>query len=280
MTDRTFIITGGSGGLGKATSEELGRNGHTVVVNDLPTQKENAEAIAQSVEDAGGTATIHLGDVSNIEYTDKLINTVIDTYGRLDGVINYAGLLRDAYLTEMTASDWEDVISVHLRGHFGLLRSAAGVWSDTVEERSDPRSFVCVTSPSALGNVGQANYSAAKAGVLGLMRTAAAELEQFDVHVNALLPIAYTKMTENILDPDEYPPEKVAPVAAFLANAKAADMTGCTVRAAGDSVGIVSNPELERVGFCSGGWSTDELYERREQIFGDQSNRYRTNTQV
>ncbi|SDY16002.1 SDR family NAD(P)-dependent oxidoreductase [Halopenitus persicus] len=280
MTDRTFIVTGGSGGLGKATSKELGRNGHTVVVNDLPTQEENAAAIAESVEEAGGTATIHLGDVSNLEYTDELINTVVDTYGRLDGVINYAGLLRDAYLTEMTASDWEDVISVHLRGHFGLLRSAARLWSETAEERSDPRSFVCVTSPSALGNVGQANYSAAKAGVLGLMRTAATELEKFDIHVNALLPIAYTKMTENILDSDEYPPEKVAPVAAFLANAEASDMTGCTVRAAGDSVGILSNPEVERVGFSSGGWNTDELYERREQIFGDKSNRYRTNNQI
>lgn len=280
MNNRVYIVTGGTGGLGLATSKELGKQGQTVVINDLPSQKERAEAVAESVKQSNGTVTINLGDVSDLSYTEELVNSVVDTHGRLDGIINYAGLLRDSYLTEMTQADWNEVITVHLQGHFGLLRSASRLWKRTQEERTSNRAFVCVTSPSALGNVGQANYSAAKAGILGLMRTAAAELERFGICVNALLPIAHTAMTEAFLDPEEYPPEKVAPVAAFLANSDAADMTGCTIRAAGDSVGLLSNPELKRVGYSQGGWSTNELIDRREEVFGDKSNRYRTDTQV
>lgn len=280
MTEHVYLVTGGTGGLGRATCEELGRQGETVIVNDLPDQREEAKTVAEAVERAGGEATVSLGDVSDLEYTATLVADTIGTHDRLDGIINYAGLLRDSYLTEMSGAEWEDVISVHLVGHFGLLRSAARKWQETSEERSTARAFVCVTSPAALGNVGQANYAAAKAGVLGLTRTAATELNRFGVRVNALLPIAHTAMTESFLDSEEYPPEKVAPVAAFLADAEAADMTGCTVRAAGDNVGILSNPKIEQTAFSSGGWSVEELREYRDHVFGDESDRFRTETQV
>lgn len=275
MDDTVHIVTGGTGGLGEATARELGREGATVVVNDLPANEPDAERVADAVRAAGGEASTHLGDVSDLSYTEALVDSVVDEYDRLDGVVNFAGLLRDAYLTELTGEEWDLVIAVHLRGHFGLLRSAARHWRETADDRAGDRSFVCVTSPSALGNVGQANYAAAKAGVLGLMRTAAAELSRFDVRVNALLPIAHTAMTESFLDVDEYPPEKVAPVAAFLAGSKS-DLTGCTVRAAGDSVGLLSNPELERVAYRDGGWSVDDLESNLEAVFGDESSRTRT----
>jgi 3-oxoacyl-[acyl-carrier protein] reductase len=276
MDGTVHIVTGGTGGLGSATARELGGHGATVVINDLPTQETEAETLAQEIREAGGTATTDLGDVTDFEYTEALVASVVDEYSRLDSIINYAGLIRDSYLTNMTDAAWEQVTDVHLRGHFGLLRSAARHWQTNAEERSDGRAFVCVTSPAALGNVGQANYATAKAGVLGLMRTAAAELDRFDVRVNALLPIAHTTMTDSFLDPEEYPPEKVAPVAAFLASEKAADVSGCTVRAAGDSVGLLSNPELERVAFNEGGWDVDALETRIESVFGDEANRSRT----
>ncbi|MGQ4555388.1 SDR family NAD(P)-dependent oxidoreductase [Halobellus sp. GM3] len=279
MDGTVHIVTGGTGGLGGATARELADNGATVVINDLPAKDSEAASLAREIREGGGTAATNLGDVTDVAYAESLVDSVVDEHGRLDSVVNYAGVIRDGYLTDMSEDEWQQVTDVHLRGHFGLLRSAATHWQRNAEDRTGERAFVCVTSPAALGNVGQANYATAKAGVLGLTRTAAAELDQFGVRVNALLPIAYTAMTESFLDPEEYPPEKVAPVAAFLASEKSAGVSGCTVRAAGDSVGLLSNPELERVAFNDGGWEVDDLEAEIESVFGDAENRSRTNPQ-
>ena len=281
LKNTVYIVTGSTGGLGRATARELAAHGATVVLNDLGGEGgSDAVTLREELEEKSGSATVHLGDVTEMEYAEELIDDTVTRHGRLDGVVNFAGVLRDSYLTEMTEAEWDQVIEVHLRGHFNLLRSAARRWKETAEDRSADRSFLTVASPSAFGNSGQANYAAAKAGVLGLTRTAAIELQRYDVRVNALVPIAHTQMTEAFLDAQEYPPENVAPVAAFLLSEAAAGVTGCTVEAAGDGVALRSNPEIERIAFEDGGWSLEDLADRFEATLGRQTSLERTETQT
>lgn len=270
LNGKVCIVAGGGGDLGRTTAENLAANGATVVVTDLGTSlegegtaEEPATATAERIEDEGGEAMAHFGDVTSLEYTETLIQDTVDEYGRVNGAINYAGILRDSYLTDMTGDEWDAVIRVHLRGHFSLLRNLALHWRNREEEieggLSSERSFVSVTSPSALGNVGQANYSAAKAGILGFTRTMAQELATSSVRVNALLPIAYTRMTEALLEDESKSPEKVAPVVTALMSDDATGITGRTIRAVGDSVSVLSEPEIERTAIHETGWTADRL---------------------
>ncbi|NHN42798.1 SDR family oxidoreductase [Halorubellus sp. JP-L1] len=291
LSDRVYVVAGGGNGIGKAAAVELGRHGATVVVNDLGVDVHGEESddgslddVIEEVEAVGGTATAHYGDVSSLEYTERLVEETHGTYGRLDGVANFAGILKDALSYKMTGEEWDDVIRVHLRGHFSLLRNAGSHWREIAEDDVDrpQRSFLSVTSRSALGNAGQANYSAAKAGILGLTRTTAQELYRHDVRVNALMPTAFTRMIEDIpesqrsFDEEEMPASKIAPVVAFLMSDDATDVTGCTIRAAGDSIGIVSNPELTRVGYSTDGWSVEELQEHFHDAVGSGTNLKKT----
>jgi len=285
LDGRVFVVTGGGRGLGEATAIELGRHGATVVVNDLGVSlsgddegdvgDDPAETTVEAVREAGGEAAAHLGDVSSFEYTAELVDDVVDEHGRLDGLVNYAGILRDGISYKMSPDDFDAVVNVHLRGHFCLLRNAAAHWRERAGETDDgaldtQRSFVSVVSPAIWGNPGQVNYASAKAGVLGLTRTAAIELSRLNVRVNALMPLGFTRMVEAIpedkrgVDPEDIPPEKVAPVAAYLLSDAATDVTGCTIRAAGNEVGVVSNPEIVRRGYDTDGWSLDDLAEHFE----------------
>ncbi|MFB6310511.1 MAG: SDR family oxidoreductase [Salinirussus sp.] len=280
LSDKVVIVAGAGHGLGEAAAVGLGEQGATVVVNDLGSDvsgegasEEPAEATANAVENAGGTAMAHFGDVADLEYTEELIEDTHAEFGRVDGIVNFAGILRDAISYRMTGDQWDDVIRVHLRGHFSLLRNAGAHWREQADDEGfeSERSFLCVASRSAMGNVGQANYSAAKAGVLGLARATAKELHRYDVRVNALMPTAFTRMIEEIPEEkrpftrEEMPPEKIAPMVAYLMSDEAEGITGSTLRAAGDAIGYVSNPEIERLGYREGGWTPQEIAER----FGD-----------
>lgn len=275
LEGNVYIVTGGGGGLGAAAARELASLGAAVIVNDVPpsdsdgSTSESITTLVEEIEADGGTVATHFGDITSTEYTEELVEDTVSEHGRIDGAVNFAGILRDSYLTTMTDEEWDAVIDVHLRGHFSLLRSLARHWEER-DEGTD-RSFVSVSSPSAMGNVGQANYAAAKAGVLGLTRTAAAELERFGVRANALVPIAYTSMTEEFLDPEEYPPERVAPVVAFLLSDAAENVTGRTLRVAGDNIALLSDPEVQRIAFRDDGWTTDALVDRFEEALGEQT---------
>ena len=277
LSGRVCIVTGGGRGLGAATAGELAEQGATVVVNDLGGGDDGdgpAAGVVESIREAGGDASTHLGDVSDLDYAASLVEDAVADHGRLDSVVNFAGILRDSYLTNMTEAEWDDVIRVHLKGHFGLLRAAARHWREEADgEALDPqRSFLAVTSRSALGNVGQLNYSTAKAGVLGFTRTASTELYSTGVRVNALMPSGFTRMTESIPEEhrpytrEEMPPGKVAPTVAFLASDAATDVTGVTVYSGGDRVGVYSDPEPVRAGVRPGGWTPAELAESFETI--------------
>lgn len=285
LAEKTCIVAGGARGLGRATALELGRRGANVVVNDLGTtldgngsSEEPARETVADIEAGGGTASAHFGDVTDLEYTESLVDDTVEAYGRLDGVVNFAGVLRDSFLVDMTGDEWDRVIDVHLRGHFSLLRNAGAHWRTRANADAGldtERAIVNVSSRSAMGNLGQANYASAKAGILGLTRTAAQEFSRYGIRVNALMPTAYTRMIENIpeeqrpFEEEDLPPEKVAPMVGFLMSDAAEGITGCTLRAAGDMVGIVSDPEIRRVGIKDGGWSIDDLAEQFEARIGE-----------
>lgn len=281
LSGRVCIVTGGGRGIGAEAARALAEQGATVVVNDLGNsmQEEGESAVpardvVESIEDDGGQATTHLGDVSDLDYVESLVEDTLEEHGRLDSVANFAGVLRDGYLTNLSEADWDDVIRVHLKGHFALLRAAARHWRQEADgDALDPRrSFLAVTSRSALGNVGQLNYGTAKAGVLGFTRSASTELYSTGVRVNALMPSAFTRMTESIPEEhrsytrEEMPPEKVAPAVAFLASDAARDVTGVTVYAGGDRVAVYSDPEPARAGVRPGGWTAESLADSFEEI--------------
>lgn len=283
LDSKVCIVAGGGRGIGEATAIELGELGAAVVVNDLGTSlagegesEEPANETAQTIRDAGGAAMAHFGDVTSLDYTESLVADTIDEFGRIDGVVDFAGITRDSICYKMSEDEWDSVVDVHLKGHFSLLRAVSKHWREETPEAGDfdqQRSFVGVSSPAAKGNFGQVNYTAGKAGVLGLVRTAAIDLYRTNVRVNALMPAAYTRMIDEMpaeARPDEESmpsPEEVAPVVGYLMSDEAEDITGCTILARGPEVGIVSNPEFQRTKTKDGGWSADELAsEFRESI--------------
>jgi NAD(P)-dependent dehydrogenase (short-subunit alcohol dehydrogenase family) len=267
-----YVIAGAGRGIGRAVAVELGKYGATVVVNDLGTgvkgegeSEEPAEETAATIRENGGEAIAHFGDVADLEYTQRLVDDTLEAYGRIDGVANFAGILRSAPIEEMSGRQWDEVVRVHLRGHFALLRNVAAHWIDRPD--AEDRSFLGVSSQSSLGHHDQANYAAAKAGILGLVRTAANELYPHGIRVNALFPSGYTRMVRDLPEADrpfgeEVDPEKVAPMVGYLLSDAGSDVTGCTVRAGGDEIGYVTDPELARVGYRDGGWTFEAVCER------------------
>ena len=284
VSDKTVLVAGGGSGIGRATAIELGRRGANVVVSDLGTDltgEEAGDAAASETVDLirehDGNAIAHFGDVASLEDTETLIEQAFDEYGRIDGAVNFAGIVRDSISWKMTEAEFDEVIRVHLRGHFSLFRNLASHWREQVRERDgrfeDQRSFLGVSSRSAFGSVGQLNYASAKSGIFGMMWTAARELVRFNIRVNTLVPTAHTRMTESIPEdkrPDRPGPENIAPVVAYLMSDSATDITGCTIRAMGDQVGLISEPTLERAGFMHDGWTVEDLEnEFRETIASD-----------
>lgn len=282
LEDRVCIVCGGGNGIGEETAVAMAEAGATVVVNDLGVDvsgegadEQPAEETVERIEAAGGEATAHFGDVTELAYTEQLVADAVEEYGAVHAVANFAGVLRDSMLFKMDEAEWDTVIDVHLKGHFSLLRAASSHWRDRYKQNDGferERSFVCVSSGVSVGNVGQANYSAAKAGILGLMRTAALELDQYDVRVNAMWPTALTRMTEDLpamagVDPDDMGPQHTTAVPVFLAGEEAEGVTGCTLAIAGDRVAVVSDPERERtLSSEDGQWSADEIANRWEEL--------------
>lgn len=284
LSEKTCIVTGGANGLGRFAAEELAARGAAVVVNDLGTSVRGegsdpsaAEETATIIREAGGTAISHHGDVTEADTATDLIETAVEEYGRVDGVANFAGVLRDGWLQNLSDEDWATVVETNLGSHFFLLRAAVRHWRSVDEEEDlDPqRSFLGVSSRGAMGNPGQVNYSATKAGVLGLVRAASTELHRQNVRVNALIPSGYTRMTETVPEEhrpytrEEMPPERVAPMVSYLMSDAATDVTGCTLYAGGDRIGLYSDPQLERVGVNPGGWSAEEIAEEMDESIAD-----------
>src|SRR6266568_7163292 len=242
---RVVVITGAGGGIGRGYALAFANEGAKVVVNDLGGSREGtgqstspAQAVVNEIVAAGGVAVANGDDVSTWDGAERLIKQAVDTYGRLDVLVNNAGILRDKMLVNMSEQDWDAVINVHLKGTFAPTRHAAEYWrgASKAGQAVDGR-VINTTSPSGLyGSVGQANYGSAKAGIAGFTIIAARELARYGVTVNAIAPGALTRMTEDIpflqqlAGPDdsgfdETAPANIAPVAVWLGSERSKDVT-------------------------------------------------------
>ncbi|MEU7055656.1 SDR family oxidoreductase [Streptomyces sp. NPDC046197] len=241
---RVVVVTGAGRGLGRAHALAFAAEGARLVVNDLgvgldgtPRSGSPAARVAEEIRAAGGEAVAHGGDIATGEGAAALVRTALETYGRLDTLVNNAGFLRDRMLVNLDEDDWDAVVRVHLKGHFLPLKHAAAHWRGEAKAGRTPVARVVNTSSGAglLGSVGQANYSAAKAGILALTLVAAAELGRYGVQVNAVAPAARTRMTERTFAGamaapasgfDAMAPQNVSPLVVWLGSPASAEVTG------------------------------------------------------
>ncbi len=230
---RVVIVTGAGQGLGRAHALAFGQDGAHVVVNDVG---ETADETAAMVCESGGQAIASRGDVSDWAYGEELVKTAVVEFGRLDALVNNAGLVRDRMLANMSEQEWDLVLRVDLKGHFVPMRHAAAYWKKQFTSGTPVAARVVNTSSGAglLGSVGQGNYSAAKAGVVALTQVAAVEFSRFGVKLNAIAPAARTPMTEVVFAQtmakpetgfDPMAPENVSPLVVWLASSEC-EVTG------------------------------------------------------
>jgi NAD(P)-dependent dehydrogenase (short-subunit alcohol dehydrogenase family) len=191
LSGKVAIVTGSGRGLGLAYAAELARAGAAVVVNDVDASV--ADEAVRSITEAGGTAVAEVVPVGSSEAAQALVDRAVSEFGRLDVLVNNAGILRDSTLWKMTDEQFDAVITTHLRGTFTCTRAAA----IRLREQGEGGRIICVGSPTGqVGNFGQTNYAAAKAGIVGMVRTWALELARAGITVNAIVPVAITAMTE------------------------------------------------------------------------------------
>ncbi len=243
---RVVIVTGAGRGIGRAHALEFARQGARVVVNDLGVAGDGkpgtaaespGEQVAAEIRAAGGQAVVNGDDVADWEGARRLVQQAVDTWGRLDVLVNNAGFVRDRMLVSCGEDEWDSVIRVHLKGHFAPLRHAGAYWRDRAKagEPVDARIINTSSGAGLQGSVGQGAYSAAKAGIAGLTLVAAAELGRYGVTANAIAPAARTRMTEQVFAQtmakpaegfDVMAPENVAPLVVWLGSAESKGVTG------------------------------------------------------
>ncbi|MFE4217932.1 SDR family oxidoreductase [Streptomyces sp. NPDC056844] len=242
---RVAVVTGAGRGLGRAHALALAAAGANVVVNDLGVGLDGsgagdgpAQQVVEEIRAAGGEAVAHGGDIATSEGAASLVATALDSFGRLDTLVNNAGFLRDRMLVNLDEDDWDAVMRVHLKGHFLPLKHAAAHWRAEAKAGRTPEARVVNTSSGAglSGSVGQGNYAAAKAGIVGLTLVAAAEMARYGVQVNAIAPAARTRMTEETFAAtmaapgqgafDAMAPENVSPLVVWLGSAASAGVSG------------------------------------------------------
>jgi NAD(P)-dependent dehydrogenase (short-subunit alcohol dehydrogenase family) len=273
LEGKVAIVTGAGRGIGRAHALALAQAGATVVVNDLGAalsgegrDETPAHQVVREIESAGGTAVANGENVADFAGAGRLVKQALDELGRLDVLVNNAGILRDRMLVNMTEDEWDSVIAVHLKGHFAPTHHAAAYWRERSKAGDEVRARVINTSsPSGLfGNVGQANYGAAKAGIAGFTLIAAQELQRYGVTVNCLAPNARTRMTEETFDvgaPDQgwdpLDPANMSPLVVALCADEAQRITGQVFHVWGGAVNALQ------------GWSAGELFAAYERWDAD-----------
>jgi NAD(P)-dependent dehydrogenase (short-subunit alcohol dehydrogenase family) len=284
LDGRVAIVTGAGRGIGASVARLLAREGAHVVVNDLGAQLDGsgtnsgpAAGVVDEITQAGGKAIANFSDVSDHAAAEQLIGAAISEFGRLDALVNVAGILRDRMVFNMAEREWDDVIRVHLKGTFNTTKFAAAHWRSLRDADAQNR-IINFTSVSGLhGAPGQPNYAAAKMGIVGLTYSCANSLVRYGVTTNAISPGAATRMTASIPDDkrrapasvtDERSPDNVAPVVAYLAGAESGWINGRILHSAGYQVALYDNPQpISRI-VGTGPWDLDALSTHIEQAFG------------
>jgi NAD(P)-dependent dehydrogenase (short-subunit alcohol dehydrogenase family) len=239
VQDRVIVVTGAGGGLGREYALTLAKEGAAVVVNDLGGARDGtgagsamADQVVEEIKAAGGRAVANYDSVAEPEGAENIIKTALDEFGKIDGVVSNAGILRDGTFHKMTYDNWDAVLKVHLYGGYNVIRAA---WPH-FREQSFGRVVVATSTSGLFGNFGQANYGAAKLGLVGLINTLAQEGAKYNIKTNAIAPIAATRMTEDILPPEvlkNLTPEYVAPVVAYLCTEEVPDTASVFIAGGG-----------------------------------------------
>jgi NAD(P)-dependent dehydrogenase (short-subunit alcohol dehydrogenase family) len=290
LDGRVAIVTGAGRGIGRSVALLLASRGAAVVVADLGVAMDGsgqdagpAAAVVEEITAAGGKAIASGADIADFTAAEALIGTAIEQFGRLDVLVNVAGILRDRMVFNMTEQEWDDVIRVHLKGTFNTTRFASAYWRSQRDETAQNR-IINFTSVSGLhGAPGQPNYAAAKMGIVGLTYSSANALARYGVTVNAISPGAATRMTESIpverqrsrsAEADERSPDNVAPIVGYLASERSGWITGRVIHSMGFEISLYNNPEpiVRMIG--TGPWDDDEeLAAQVERSFGPQLGR-------
>jgi len=281
---RVAIITGGARGIGASISRLFASQGASLVINDLGGSPDGtgsdegpAKQLAEEIAAAGGTAVADGGDVADVATGERLVRTAVEEFGRLDVVVNVAGILRDRMIFNLSEADWDEVIRVHLKGHYATVRPASAYWREQRNPHGHYR-IINFTSNSGLeGSPGQPNYAAAKMGIVGLTYSLAQALARYGVTANAISPGAATRLTATIPgDPlaavDDaaraaMSPDNIAPVALYLASERSDWLTGRVVSSMGFDVGLYENPQQIRQLSAPGPWQYDKLAAAMERSF-------------
>jgi NAD(P)-dependent dehydrogenase (short-subunit alcohol dehydrogenase family) len=282
--DRVVIVTGSGRGIGRAHALEFARQGAKVVVNDLGAEADGqgnstgpAGDVVNEIRAMGGEAIANGADIADFEASRELVKTAIDTFGRLDVVVNNAGFLRDRMFLKISEDEWDAVIRVHLKGHFCVSRHAAEYWRNESKAGNPVDARIINTSSGAglQGSVGQSTYSAAKGGIATLTLVQAAELGRYGVTANAIAPAARTRMTEAIFTDmkapedggfDENAPENISPLVVWLGSPESRDITGRVFEVKGGIIGTSDGYRDGPIVDKGSRWESDEVGAAVQQV--------------
>jgi NAD(P)-dependent dehydrogenase (short-subunit alcohol dehydrogenase family) len=283
LDGRVAVITGGGRGIGAAIVRAFASEGAYLVVNDLGSSpdgvggdKDPVHQIVEEINSSGGRAVADDGDIADVSTGQRLITTAVEQYGKLDILVNVAGILRDRMIFNLSEEDWDTVIRVHLKGHYSTVRPAAAYFREQRNPQGQYR-IINFTSGSGLhGSPGQPNYAAAKMGIVGLTYSLAQGLARYGVTANAIAPGANTRLTATVPDgkqpgagvlPEDMSPDNIAPIALFLASERSGWLTGRTIAAMGYEVSLYGNPQPIRQINGTEAWKFEHLAELVEKSF-------------
>ena len=282
VAGKVALVTGGGRGIGRAIALEMAREGASVVVCDIGAGLDGsggdagpAQEVVAEITKAGGKAIASTLNIVEPQNADAIVKSTVDAFGKVDIVVNNAGILRDRIFHKMSWSDWSDVIAVHLHGSFNMCRATAGLFRD-----QNGGAYVHMTSTSGLiGNLGQANYMAAKLGIVGLSRGIALDMQRYNVRSNCIAPFAWSRMIGSIPAETEaekqrvarlqqMTPEKIAPLAVYLGADAANGISGQIFSVRNNEIFLFNQTRPVRSIHRSDGWTPEKLADQLKGAFG------------